>query len=148
MGDDPDRHDRKFPSDFQMSPLMNMWSCQSILRIPKEFALFHGILIIKSVKEGESTTGRATARVAPPLRLGSIIGSFKSRCVIENLRYIRENGLATFHSLKCAGLDNIGKFWQRNYHDQIIRNEDDLDRFRKYIIENPDNWSDDEHNPG
>ncbi|HPQ41593.1 MAG TPA: hypothetical protein PLV45_14570, partial [bacterium] len=43
-------------------------------------------------------------------RLGSIIGSFKSRCVIDNLDYIKENGL-----------DETGKIWQRNYHDQIIR---------------------------
>ncbi len=97
---------------------------------------FHGILIIKSANKDETACGRAPASNAPPLSLGSIIGSFKSRCVVENLRFIEE-----------YGLEEIGKIWQRNYHDQIIRNEDDLSRIRKYIIENPINWINDENNP-
>jgi len=35
--------------------------------------------------------------------------------------------------------------WQRNYYEHIIRNEDDLNRIRKYIIENPLKWSDDRY---
>jgi len=42
-----------------------------------------------------------------------IFRSFKSRCVVDNLKDIEENGL-----------DEIGKIWQRNYHDQ---NLDDLE---------------------
>ena len=30
--------------------------------------------------------------------------------------------------------------WQNNYYDRIIRNDDELDRIRKYIIENPLKW--------
>jgi putative transposase len=97
---------------------------------------FHGILVIKSGNKEPATLERAPASDAPPLSSGSIIGSFKSRCVTENLRYIEENGL-----------DETGKIWQRNYHDQIIRNELDLQRFRRYIRDNPGNWSKDENNP-
>ncbi len=96
----------------------------------------HRILIIQSGNKDATASKRVTARVTPPLFLGSIIGSFKSRCVVENLRHIRENGL-----------DEIGKIWQRNYHDQIIRNEDDLYRFRIYIRENPERWLEDKNNP-
>jgi putative transposase len=96
---------------------------------------FHGILIIKSGDRENAVPERAPASDAPPLSLGSIIGSFKSRCVIDNLDYIKENGL-----------EETGKIWQRNYHDQIIRNEDDLKRFRKYIRDNPKKWAKDENN--
>ena len=30
-----------------------------------------------------------------------------------------------------------GKLWQRNYYDRIIRDEDELNRIREYIIYNP-----------
>jgi len=37
--------------------------------------------------------------------------------------------------------------WQRNYYEHVIRNEEDLTRIRKYIVENPLKWGDDEDNP-
>jgi REP element-mobilizing transposase RayT len=33
--------------------------------------------------------------------------------------------------------------WQPNYHDHIIRNEDELNRIREYIFRNPENWKQD-----
>jgi len=37
--------------------------------------------------------------------------------------------------------------WQRNYYEQIIRNEDELNRIRLYIEDNPRMWEMDEENP-
>ena len=37
--------------------------------------------------------------------------------------------------------------WQHNYYEHIIRDENELNRIRKYIIENPLKWSDDKYNP-
>jgi REP element-mobilizing transposase RayT len=37
--------------------------------------------------------------------------------------------------------------WQRNYHEHIIRNENDLNRIREYIVGNPARWAEDEENP-
>ena len=37
--------------------------------------------------------------------------------------------------------------WQRNYHDRIIRNEQELDAIRRYIEYNPRNWAEDDENP-
>jgi REP element-mobilizing transposase RayT len=34
--------------------------------------------------------------------------------------------------------------WQRNYYEQVIRDEADLNHIREYIIYNPTNWKDDE----
>jgi REP element-mobilizing transposase RayT len=116
---------------------------------------FHGILIIgsdqpetHSLNEDVSTisentngigmgpsSGRAPARGAPT-KLGSIIGAFKSSCVNENLKYIEENGL-----------NELAKFWQRNYYERIIRNNSELTKIRQYIRNNPMNWLEDEEYP-
>jgi REP element-mobilizing transposase RayT len=37
--------------------------------------------------------------------------------------------------------------WQRNYYESIIRSENDLNRVREYIINNPIQWDLDEENP-
>lgn len=42
----------------------------------------------------------------------------------------------------------MGRLWQRNYYEHIIRNETELNDIRKYIIENPQNWANDRNNRG
>jgi len=37
----------------------------------------------------------------------------------------------------------MGKLWQRNYHEHIIRNERSYQRISEYIINNPSKWKDD-----
>jgi len=37
--------------------------------------------------------------------------------------------------------------WQTNYHDHIIRDEDDLNNKRQYILDNPARWEHDKLNP-
>lgn len=37
--------------------------------------------------------------------------------------------------------------WQRNYYEHVIRNEDDLDEIREYIVHNPLKWDLDSENP-
>jgi putative transposase len=36
------------------------------------------------------------------------------------------------------------QIWQRNYYEHIVRNEDELNQIRDYIINNPKNWDKDE----
>lgn len=36
-------------------------------------------------------------------------------------------------------------FWQRDYYDHIVRDEDELSRIREYIWNNPANWRNDEN---
>jgi REP element-mobilizing transposase RayT len=38
-----------------------------------------------------------------------------------------------------------GVFWQRNYYERIIRDEDELMRIRSYIRLNPEKWQEDEY---
>lgn len=37
--------------------------------------------------------------------------------------------------------------WQRNYYEHIIRNDDNLNQIREYIINNPLKWELDSDNP-
>ena len=62
--------------------------------------------------------------------ISSIIWSFKSICT----KTINKSQNKIFFA------------WQANYYDRIIRNEDELQRIRKYIIENPLKWELDKDN--
>ena len=39
------------------------------------------------------------------------------------------------------------RFWQRNYYERVIRNGEELNRVRQYIIDNPAHWEEDRENP-
>jgi len=89
----------------------------------------------------DNPNNRATARVAPTgtndtgintPTVGEIIGQYKSMCVAEWIKFIKQNNL-----------NILGKFWQRNYYERIIRDENELNRVRQYIIDNPMNWTND-----
>lgn len=64
--------------------------------------------------------------------VGEIVRAFKAQCThaINKIRNTPGNPL-----------------WQRNYYEHIIRSEQEMDRIRKYITENPAKWSEDEDNP-
>ncbi len=39
---------------------------------------------------------------------------------------------------------DIEKIWERNYYEHIIRNENSYECITDYIIENPNNWENDD----
>lgn len=43
---------------------------------------------------------------------------------------------------RSEGFEDFG--WQPRFHEQIIRNEDDLRRIQSYIVDNPVQWAIDE----
>jgi REP element-mobilizing transposase RayT len=63
--------------------------------------------------------------------LGAILQNFKSVATRRVNRITR----------------NSGTLWQRNYHEEIIRNEKAYENIRRYIMENPLSWDEDEENP-
>lgn len=79
--------------------------------------------------------GRATTRVAPTL--GDVIGGFKSITTNQYIKGVKTQGWPAFNE----------RLWQRNYHERILRDEDELNVRRNYIIHNPLNWNTDEENP-
>jgi len=93
----------------------------------------HGIIILTPAQtKPENKMNRDIKqyqKLAPTV--GNIIGSYKS---------LVANGC-----LKIYKLENkiMGKLWQRNYWEHIIRNEKSHQRISDYIIENPENWQQD-----
>ena len=108
------------------------WQRTALIRPLVEVDLFvvmpnhlHGLLQISNTEAEripeDGTTMRANS-------LGSIIAQFKS--IVTK----RSRSLANPPSLP---------IWKRNYYDHIVRNENSLNRIRKYILENPLRWSED-----
>jgi hypothetical protein len=75
---------------------------------------------------------RATARVAPTSGVGAIVGAYKSLVAIKCLEIYK------LHD------KYMGKLWQRNYWEHIIRNEKSYKRITNYIADNPANWKNDQ----
>ena len=48
---------------------------------------------------------------------------------------------------KIEDVQTITKFWQRNYYEHIIRNENELKQKTDYILDNPTRWDLDNENP-
>jgi putative transposase len=76
---------------------------------------------------------RAGTRPAPTL--GEIIGAFKSITTNEYIRKVKSNNWPRFNN----------RLWQRNFYEHVIRDELGLARIRKYIINNPAQWQEDEY---
>jgi len=64
--------------------------------------------------------------------LGDIVGYFKYQ---------------TTKQINAARDVDIQKIWQRNYYERVIRNENELNEIRQYIVDNPAKWDTDEENP-
>lgn len=70
---------------------------------------------------------------ASPARTGisDIVGAYKSLVFKSCLDIYKSND------------ELMGKLWQRNYYEHIIRNEQSYQRISEYIINNPAKWSED-----
>ncbi len=69
--------------------------------------------------------------------IGRIIQAFKSITTHQYTIGVKQQGWPPY----------AGRIWQRNYYDHVMRNEDELNRIREYIINNPLKWTEDENNP-
>jgi REP element-mobilizing transposase RayT len=93
----------------------------------------HGIVVITEMVGAKNFSPLPVTHSAmrPPSKtIGSIIRGFK----IGATKWFRGN-------------TNIYTIWQRNYYEHIIRDEDEMNRFREYIVNNPLKWAMDENNP-
>ena len=111
-----------------------------------EFAVMpnhiHGVIIIV---EPDDTVG-ANPRVRPESgqgqthgsapTLGKIMQWFKTMTTNAYIRGVKQDGWKPF----------LGKLWQRNYYERIVRNERELNAVRQYIQDNPVRWTGDQEN--
>lgn len=103
----------------------------------------HGIIVLNNPagttlavapNDADKITGaeRAGASPAPTgATLGDIIGAYKSIVANECLKIYKSKN------------QRMGKLWQRNYYEIIIRNQQSYLRISEYIINNPAKWESD-----
>jgi len=75
-----------------------------------------------------------------PKSLSSFIGGFKSIVNSKIDDFIDEN------NLNIPKYNRNNHFFQSNYYDHIIRNENEYNRISQYIIDNPIKWQNDKLN--
>ncbi len=98
--------------------------------------------IVGAQRRCAPTWGRGTHAIRPirgatptnviPGSLGAIIRAYKS---------------ATTKRINALRGTPGASVWQRNYYEHIIRDEEDLQRIRQYIQDNPARWAMDRENP-
>ncbi|MDQ0637989.1 putative transposase [Pedobacter sp. W3I1] len=85
----------------------------------------HGIIVLSDI----SSPVGATLAVAPTI--ADIVGAYKS--IVSN---------ACLNLYKSHD-KTMGKLWQRNYYEHIIRDERAYQNISNYIINNPSKWNED-----
>jgi len=128
------------------------------VKLPKRFPNFeldvfqimpnhmHGIILLNDIPVGEwftpaqhydDTNGQLpNGQNGQPqgianTTVGDMVGAYKS---------LVANGCLEIYKRKN---EMMGKLWQRNYYEHIIRNEQSYHRISEYIINNPAKWADD-----
>ena len=93
----------------------------------------HGILIMTD-RRGKAMPCPYQGKFGQPIAgsIPTIIGSYKS-AVTKRINIIRNS--------------KGSPIWQRNYYEHIIRDEEALNKIRKYIINNPLSWKSDRLHP-
>jgi REP element-mobilizing transposase RayT len=96
---------------------------------------FHGIVFIAGANNAVGANGRSPLHRTGmgSKTLSSFVAGYKS-AVTKRINELRQN----------PGIP----VWQRNYYEHIIRGEDELNRIREYIVNNPVQWDNDRNNPG
>ncbi|MBL4657617.1 MAG: hypothetical protein JKX73_06425 [Flavobacteriales bacterium] len=97
----------------------------------------HGIIIIgtpvipfnREATQMQAANSEASKFASPSGTVGAIVRGFKAACTTK---------------IRIEGNSEFG--WQRNYHDRIIRNQQELSNIQNYINNNPTNWKDDNYN--
>lgn len=77
------------------------------------------------------TRTTCAATCAANVTLGDIIGALKSITTNKYIYGVKNKNWCPFNK----------RLWQRNYYEHIVRDENDLNRIRNYIIRNPFMWS-------
>jgi putative transposase len=93
----------------------------------------HGILWLRINETGTARRAPTREGFGKPVMgsLPTIIGAFKA-AVTRRINALRNSGK--------------GEVWQRGFYEQVIRDDESLNRIREYIINNPCSWELDREN--
>ena len=89
--------------------------------------------VAQNAPNGDDIGGvvKTRAGASPAPTISDIVGAYKS---------LVANGCLKIHKSKN---ETMGKLWQRNYYEHIIRNDQSYQRISEYIINNPLKWKED-----
>ncbi|HPG39225.1 MAG TPA: transposase [bacterium] len=146
-----DSHWQKIPSHFKYVEL-------DVFQIMPNH--IHGIIIITENEGGakHSDTQIANICIKPALNASSIQSISVTNT--SSIQYQQPHGaqpgslaaiIQNFTSVTSRKINHIRntpgrKLWQRNYWEHIIRDDNDLNHIREYIVNNPLGWGTDEEN--
>ena len=103
----------------------------------------HGIILLTTVgatlavapNDNMAPNGNdIRAEASPAPTVSDIVCAYKS---------LVANGCLLLYKLKN---ETMGKLWQRNYYEHIIRDKQSYQTIYDYIINNPEKWADDKFN--
>ncbi len=121
--------------------------------VPDSFVVMpnhiHGSLILqdslKENEEGEAFGDRSqqvqellpnASPLQPTLPRGTMPGSIGA--IVQNFKSVSSREICRIAPTSSRPI------WQRSYHEPIIRNDNSLERIRRYIQNNPLTWSEDQ----
>jgi REP element-mobilizing transposase RayT len=90
--------------------------------------------VVTNDKNNVETNGRSSLRIPPrmkPKSISSFVSGFKSS-VTTKINQLRNTPYKIL--------------WQKGFHDHIIRNENEYNKIKNYILNNPSNWENDKNN--
>ena len=100
-------------------------------------------VVVKTHGSNVETHGRASLPINQPIfqrqpkSISSFVAGFKSSTIKQIDDWIDSNNVTM------AKFNKNNPLWQSNYHDHIIRNENEYRRISDYIIRNPIEWNED-----
>lgn len=107
----------------------------------------HGRVSLQLSQSIQSTKPIQSTQSIPPLQqklyrkpksISSFIAGYKSSVTTKINHIILKNNGQLFN--------RKNRLWQINYHDRIVRNKNEFERIKQYIINNPKNWENDRNN--
>ena len=101
----------------------------------------HGRASLQLSQSSQSPESPQPQLFRKPKSISSFIGGFKSAINSKIDDYIDEQ------KLNIPKYNRNNHFFQPNYHDRIIRDENEYYRIKNYITNNPLHWNDDRFNP-
>ncbi len=111
----------------------------------------HGIITVKNVETRHALS--LQQQQPPDLTIQQPSPIQDPRSITPGEQRFRNQGINTVSSFvggykssvtRNAHLMNLEFGWQGRFWDHVIRNNDEFERIKRYIINNPVNWTDDE----
>jgi len=105
----------------------------------------HGRASLQTTEQSNNQTGlqqpiKQNHPIRKPKSISSFFAGFKSSVNSKIDDYIDKL------NLNIPKFNKKNHFFQSNYYDHIIRNNDECNHIKSYIIENPQNWDNDKFN--